>query len=141
MGIQVNGLTALISYFNVLKKAAKELASKEAWTGTVVYYGPMLEFGTQNMPAIPHWEVAAERMNISAEKEEELFLALTDPDEHVLMLVAIEFEAEVKKVIREKGLIDTGNYRASIVSGFTEQEVASKSASNAIDPSTVETSI
>lgn len=142
-GITVTGLGALSSFLDEMLEVAEWYNNQSAWVGTIVYYGPYLEFGTSRMPARPHWALAIQEL-ISSQGEvgnlnpeaffEEFRLSAKTNDPQALMLIALELERLVKEAITIRGLIDTGNYRGSISSGFTQDDVISKSRSRLTDP-------
>jgi phage gpG-like protein len=115
------------------------MALGEAWVGSAVEYGPYHEFGTSQIAAREHWRVAVaeiiEEVGGKSGPSDEIFEAAFS--DHNLMAVALKIERRVKQIITEKHILDTGNYRGSVTSGSTDDEVFAKSASLAKDPRTV----
>ncbi len=115
----------------------------EAWVGSAVVYGPFQEFGTRVLRERPHWRVAIPEIIAEVGGDDRLQGAILDgligDGEPAPIQIALMIERRVKQIIRAKGIIDTGNYRGSIATGRTEEEVFAKSSSKA-RPGTVVTS-
>lgn len=146
---QVLGLTELALFFRLVTRAAMDFG--EAWVGSAVEYGPMNEFGTQFMEERPHWRVAipaivAELGGNQAAQDQVLDamlgfgegfdpsgsdLASIEAGGNAPLHVALLIERKVKQVMTSLGIIDTGNYRASVATGRTEEEAFAKSAARA----------
>lgn len=140
MGFTVTGLDAMFAFFTTVTQQAKKAGQTTWWVGTVVYYGPYLEFGTENFQNKPHWrpaiqELAAE-LGLDGKTSEEAIQTLMVPDGNLVRVIAIALEAKVKEWIRRQNLIDTGNYRGSVTSGPTVSAMKAASMANLLDPST-----
>jgi hypothetical protein len=124
-------------FFKSAKHHAKE--SGEAWVGSAVVYGPFHEWGTSVIQARPHWRVAIAEIIGQAggdvKMQNQVFEAVLKGE--APMEVALMLERRVKQIITSEHIIDTGNYRASIAAGKTEDEAFSRSAGRAKDPGTV----
>jgi hypothetical protein len=79
--------------------------------GTGVEYGIYLEVGTRNMDPKPFVRPAVD--NVAARVEQ--IVADADAADEAVARVAFSLEREIKQIITEKGLIDTGTLRASVV--------------------------
>ncbi len=138
------GVTELALFFKLVTRAAMDFG--EAWVGSAVEYGPMNEFGTDVMEERPHWRVAIPQIvaelggNKAAQNEVlDAMLGLGDgfdPSGDVAsiqsggnapLFVALKIERRVKQLMTSLGIIDTGNYRASVATGKTEDEAFAKS--------------
>lgn len=122
------GLAQLTRTLNTVIDAAQE-AEGTWWVGTVVVYSSFLEFGTARMTAKPFFQpailaVGRQMENVTPrtigrdpKNGRALWgLMVSDSEDGSLArTVAFALEREVKQQIKRKGLIDTGNLRASIV--------------------------
>jgi hypothetical protein len=148
------GLAQLQLFFSLMKKAAESFG--EAWVGSAVTYAPYQEFGTRLLQERPHWRVAIPEIiaEVGGDQREQnavldaliaremegldfgevgqIDSAMTAP-----MVVALKIERRVKQIITAKGIIDTGNYRASIATGPNERAAWQKSAARAKNPQSV----
>lgn len=135
-----NALTGLISHAE---------SAREWYVGTVVEYAPYLEFGTSKMDPHPYFKPAmiqlATRLKIGRSTAagwqeihagSDIWKLLVGSEAGPVQKIAFALEGEVKKVIREKGLIDTGNLRASISAAPTLAKVYQVSQENLIRPET-----
>lgn len=152
-GFTMLGLSELSLFFKLLKRGAQDFG--EAWVGSAVIYGPMQEFGTRFLTERPHWRVAIPEIiaevggdqqmqnevldaMIAREVEGKLFTdAKLDTGTTAPIKVALMIERRVKQIITTKGIIDTGNYRASITTGRTADDVYEDSVTLATDGTTV----
>lgn len=115
-----------------------EAAEREGdwWVGTVVRYSSFIEFGTSKMRARPYFQPSilrvARRLDFAKartigdrKRGRSMWAVMVDPDAEtdsdspLAERLALELEREVKETIKEKGLIDTGHLRASIVAAPT----------------------
>lgn len=140
--IKFTGLQQLALFFNQLGRIKN---FDDAYVGSAVEYGPYQEFGTSRIQERPHWRVAIPEVIAAAgsgglkrEMEESLMEAVTggasaeiDSGGNPPYVMALAIERRVKQVITAKGIIDTGNYRASVAAGRSESEAYSTSVSRA----------
>lgn len=141
--IKFTGLQQIALFFNQLGRI-KDFS--DAYVGSAVEYGPFQEFGTFWIQERPHWRVAIPEViadagsgGLKREMEESLFEAVTagatssevDSGGNPPYVMALAIERRVKQVITAKKIIDTGNYRASVSAGRSEDEAYSKSVSRA----------
>jgi hypothetical protein len=131
--------------------------------GSAVSYSVFLEFGTSDMDPKPYFRPALAELRVKGIEgfiEESGVLRSddlgdVDPDDLVDAL-ALALERRIKEIITEKGLIDTGTLRASIVavsgtaanlpeesefSGFTSDSQAPTSAGRALATAAVDVDI
>ena len=105
-GMTMVGMAATTRY---LKKMAP--AVPDTWViGPNTDYDVYIEFGTPRMPARPCVKTGAERAMV---KINELASKAKDFNEF-LRLLAFSVEKEIKDVIKEWDVIDTGNYWRSV---------------------------
>jgi hypothetical protein len=88
--------------------------------GTGVEYALFLEFGTSEMDAKPFFqpvinEVATQGVGTFIRQNTETTLAALDDIDRILAVLALAMERRIKEVITQKGLVDTGTLRASVV--------------------------
>lgn len=128
LAMRTAGLAQLTRTLNTIVDAAQH-AEGQWWVGTVVVYSSFLEFGTARMPAKPFFQPAVLKVgrdldNVTPKTIGEdpksgrslWGLMVSDSADGTLArTVAFALEREVKQQIKAKGLIDTGNLRASIV--------------------------
>jgi len=132
--------------------------------GTAVNYSVFLEFGTSDMDPKPFFRPALAELRVKGVEgfikdsgilRNKEFSDVEDADE-VVDAVALTLERRIKEIITEKGLIDTGTLRASIVavsgtaanrpeksefSGFTSDSPAPQTAGRALATAVVEVDI
>jgi len=132
--------------------------------GTAVNYSVFLEFGTSDMDPKPFFRPALAELRVkgiegfikdSGILRSKDFSDVEDADE-VVDALALTLERRIKEIITEKGLIDTGTLRASIVavsgtaanlpeesefSGFTSDSPAPQTAGRALANAVVEVDI
>jgi hypothetical protein len=131
--------------------------------GSAVSYSVFLEFGTSDMDPKPYFRPALAELRVKGIEgfiEESGVLRSddlgdVDPDDLVDAL-ALALERRIKEIITEKGLIDTGTLRASIVavsgtaanlpeesefSGFSSDSQAPTSAGRALATAAVDVDI
>lgn len=80
------------------------------WIGPNTDYDVYIEYGTSRMPARPCVKTGAER---AGAKMDELISKAKDFNDF-LRLLALSTEKEIKAVIKEWNVIDTGNYWRSV---------------------------
>lgn len=119
--------------------AAARVRDDEWWVGTTVEYAIYHEYGTRFMAARPHFRVALERvmqrLGRDPRARAQLWRSLRSPgSQSMLRVIALMIEREVKLVVTEKRIIDTGNLRASYAEGpsFPAMAAASERASAGI---------
>jgi len=88
--------------------------------GTGVEYALFLEFGTSKMDAKPFFrpaitEVRAQGVDGFIHRNTQTRVAALDDIDSVLRVLSLALERRIKEIITDKGLIDTGTLRASIV--------------------------
>jgi hypothetical protein len=88
--------------------------------GTGVEYALFLEFGTSKMDAKPFFrpaitEVRAQGVDGFIARHTRTRVAALDDIDSVLRVLSLALERRIKEIITDKGLIDTGTLRASIV--------------------------
>ncbi|SNZ18167.1 phage protein, HK97 gp10 family [Natronoarchaeum philippinense] len=87
--------------------------------GTAVEYGVFLEFGTSKMDPKPFFRPAlaeAERdLSAFVRDNTETSLEQIDGPRELVRVIALALERRVKEIITEKGLVDTGVLRASVL--------------------------
>jgi predicted house-cleaning noncanonical NTP pyrophosphatase (MazG superfamily) len=100
------------------EEAASWSGGGTAFVGTAVEYSVYVEYGTSKMDPRPYFRpaLAEARGNIPgfiADNTNKTVASIDSADEFV-ETVALALERRVKEIITRKGLIDTGNLRASI---------------------------
>ncbi len=135
-GLVTTGVSELASELDRLSRAAAQQNAHDWWVGTIVEYAIYPEFGTRFMLARPAFREAirrvSKRLGLTAElSPAKLLEALIAPDQSLVALIAFELEREVKIVIREMGLILTGNLRGSYAAGPSLDAMAAFSESRA----------
>ena len=105
-GMSMLGHAALMKSFKAMIPAQTDV-----WEiGPQTDYDVYVEFGTSRMPARPYVKPGAER-GMAALGE----LELKAKDVNALLrLLALKIEGEIKHVIEEKSIIDTGNLLRSV---------------------------
>tara|TARA_R110000851_G_scaffold62941_10_gene144164 strand:+ start:1835 stop:2293 length:459 start_codon:yes stop_codon:yes gene_type:complete len=142
MPLQMLGLARLNLFLTLSQKAAENFG--EAWVGSAAEYGPMQEFGTSTIDERPHWRVAIPEViaevggdqrqqgqvldGMIASQMEGAGFGVIDSGSDAPSIVALKIERRVKQIITAKHIIDTGNYRASVSTGSTEESAFGKSA-------------
>lgn len=133
------GFQQAMKTMNAVKDAAKN--QRDAWVGTVVFYGPYHEFGTQHLRARPHWRPAITQVitEVSGSKpaQHDVLLHMIGTKKiqghgSAPLAVALRIERAVKVHITKQGVIDTGNYRASVAAGISRGAVERESLSRAV---------
>jgi len=132
--------------------------------GTAVSYSVFLEFGTSDMDPKPFFRPALAELRVKGIEgfiEESGILRTAEFSDiedagEVVDALALALERRIKEIITEKGLIDTGTLRASIVavsgtaanlpeesefSGFTSDSQAPTSAGRALASAAVDVDI
>ena len=137
MSFQLLGASALLKAMNDAIESAKRADKEFYWVGSAVPYGPFHEFGTNRMPARPHWtpaiKVTAQQFQLVVGGGDDLVNDMLIAPRGLVRRVAFSLERTVKKMITTLHIIDTGNYRGSIATGPTEQEAFSLSVSQLIE--------
>lgn len=116
--LNLDGLEAAINRLDELEDDVETLTTYTV--GTAVEYSVYLEFGTSKMDAKPYFRPAINEVRAQgvdgfiAHNTRTSVETLPDADA-VIRVLALALERRVKEIITEKGLIDTGTLRASIV--------------------------
>jgi hypothetical protein len=116
--LELDGLDGAI---NALRELERDVETLTTFTvGTGVSYSVFLEFGTSKMDAKPFFRPAISEVRsrgvegFIAENTGTTVDALGDAGD-VLRVLALALERRIKEIITDKGLIDTGTLRASVV--------------------------
>lgn len=114
----LDGLEAAISRLEELESDVETLSAYTVGTG--VEYSVYLEFGTSKMDAKPFFRPAINEIRIQGVEGFIRHNTRTTADrletaDDVIRVLALALERRVKEIITQKGLIDTGTLRASIV--------------------------
>jgi hypothetical protein len=147
----LDGIEAAIEELDDLEDDVETLTTYTV--GTAVEYSLYLEFGTSKMDAKPFFRPALNEIRAQgvegfiAHNTRTSVAALGDIDS-VLRALALALERRIKEIITDKGLIDTGTLRASVVavrggdptklpgesefSGFDSDSTAPASAGRAV---------
>lgn len=131
-GMVTSGIQSLQHSFQRFIDAAHGLEEEEWWVGTVVEYAIYHEFGTRRMRARPWFRPAIRKVRLrfgagAAIDSRKLWQDILAGRPGLVRTIALELEREAKQEIRRKGLIDTGNMRASVTAAPTKQDAASES--------------
>jgi hypothetical protein len=116
--LDLDGLDETLRELEDLEDDVETLA--EFTVGTGVSYSVFLEFGTSKMDAKPFFRPAISEVRsrgvegFIAENTGTTVDALGDAGD-VLRVLALALERRIKEIITDKGLIDTGTLRASVV--------------------------
>jgi hypothetical protein len=117
-GVALEGLEARIEE---LEDLADDVQTVTTYTlGTGVEYSVYLEFGTSQMDAKPFFKPAINEVRVQgvdgfiAHNTKTSVDALPDVAA-VIKVLALALERRVKEIITDKGLIDTGTLRASVL--------------------------
>jgi Bacteriophage protein of unknown function (DUF646). len=115
------GLDGLEAAIDELEELERDISTSETHTvGTAINYSVFLEFGTSKMDAKPFFrpvinEVRLQRVDGFIAQNTRTSVADLDDIDQILKALALAMERRIKEVITQKGLIDTGTLRASIV--------------------------
>jgi hypothetical protein len=154
------GLDGLEARIEELEDLADDVQTVTTYTvGSGVEYAVYLEFGTSKMDAKPFFRPAINEVRAQgvegfvAHNTKTSVDALPDIDA-VIKVLALALERRVKEIVTEKGLIDTGTLRASVLavrggdpsvlptagdfSGFDNDSVAPPSAGRGLIEETIE---
>lgn len=95
------------------------------YVGTAVEYAVYVEFGTSKMNARPFFRPVVNDARIDTagflDRNTKTSISEIDSADKLVRTLALAIERRVKEIITEKGLIDTGTMRASIVAVPTER--------------------
>jgi len=149
--LELEGLQNVIESLNDLEA---DLDSDQTFlVGTAVEYAIYLELGTSDMDPKPFFrpalgELRAKGVEAFVAEHNRTTVGALDNIDQVVAAVALTLERRIKEIIRDKGLIDTGTLRASIVaarssdpsilpgadefSGFTSDSPAPPSAGRSL---------
>lgn len=117
-GLELEGLEAAINRLEQLEEDAETLSSFTVGTG--VFYSVYLEFGTSKMDAKPFFQPAINEVRVQGVRgfiahNTKTTVEAQDTADDVLKVLALALERRIKEIITQKGLIDTGTLRASVV--------------------------
>jgi hypothetical protein len=108
-------ITGVVDAIDVLQQLKIEYSSGATYiVGPTVEYAIHHETGTSNMKARPFVKPAAERVQQDLKGKARPFLNGGGGEEAIVRAVALAVEAEMKRIVTQKRIIDTGNLRASI---------------------------
>jgi hypothetical protein len=108
-------IAGVVDAIDVLQQLKIEYSSNATYiVGPTVEYAVHHELGTSKMEARPFAQPAAERVRQDLEGKARPFLDGGGGEEAIVRAVALAVEAEMKRIVTQKGIIDTGNLRASI---------------------------
>lgn len=155
--LDLDGLEAAINRLDELEDDVQTLTTYTVGSG--VEYSVYLEFGTSKMDAKPFFRPAINEVRAQgvegfiAHNTGTSVDALPDIDA-VIKVLALALERRIKEIITDKGLIDTGTLRASVLairggdpsvlptagefSGFDSDSVAPPSAGRGLIEETIE---
>ena len=138
--LRVAGASALANTFvSILANSKAEQTRGQWYVVTVVDYAVILEFGSKNVPARPHWrpamESVADEVSFGGPDNDEMIHAISVGG-NLTRRMAIRLAKRIRALIRCGGMVDTGNYLASIAEGKTEAIAVAESESRLLDPST-----
>jgi phage gpG-like protein len=107
-------ITGLVDAIDVLQQLKIEYSSGATYVvGPTVEYAVYHELGTSKMEARPFAQPAAERVQADIEGKARPFLKGRD-EEAIVRAVALAVEAEMKRIVKQKEIWDTGTLHASI---------------------------
>jgi hypothetical protein len=117
-GLELDGLEAAINRLERLEDDAETLSSFTVGTG--VFYSVFLEFGTSKMDAKPFFQPAINEVRTQGvdgfiAHNTQTSVEAQDTADDVIKVLALALERRIKEIITQKGLIDTGTLRASVV--------------------------
>lgn len=116
LSLDVDGLDVVDEQ---LRQAAEDLERPGEWlVGTAVEYSVYLEFGTRDRDPKPTFRPALREAQADLEsfvaRNTRTTVQAIDTAEELVETVALALERRIKQLIREKELIDTGAFRASV---------------------------
>jgi len=116
--LELEGFQNLVEALNDLEA---DLESDTSWVvGTAVNYSVFLELGTSDMDPKPFFRPALGELRAKGvegfirDHTQTTVEALDDVDQ-VVAALALALERRIKEIITQKGLIDTGTLRASVL--------------------------
>jgi phage gpG-like protein len=108
-------LSGLVDAIDVLQQLKIEYSSDATYiVGPTVEYAVHHELGTSKMEARPFAQPAAERVQQDLEGKARPFLKGGGGEEAIVRAVALAVEAEMKRIVKQKNIWDTGTLHASI---------------------------
>jgi hypothetical protein len=118
LGLELQGLEAAINRLEELERDVETLSTYTVGTG--VEYAVYLEFGTSKMDAKPFVRPAINEVRLQGVRgfirhNTRTSVDAFDTVDAVLRVLAFALERRIKEIITQKGLIDTGTLRASVV--------------------------
>jgi len=157
------GLDGIEQAIDEIDDTIDDLESDQRYVvGTGVEYAIYLESGTSKMDAKPFFRPAINEVRIQGvdgfiRHNTRTSVEELETTDDVLKVLALALERRIKEIITQKGLIDTGTLRASVVaapgaapsvlptedefSGFDSDNPAPPSAGRAVASETVEINI
>lgn len=120
--VDIDGISSLQEEFDDRIDGWKTAGS--AVVGSGVEYAVYVEFGTSQMDPKPFFRPVVNDARIDTEgfldRNTETSVDAIDSADELVRTLAVAIERRVKEIITEKGLIDTGTLRASVVAVPTE---------------------
>jgi phage gpG-like protein len=108
-------ITGLVDAIDVLQQLTIEYNLEATYiVGPTVEYAVYHELGTSKMEARPFAKPAAERVQQDLEGKARPFLEGGGGEEAVVRAVALAVEAEMKRIVKQKDIWDTGTLHSSI---------------------------
>lgn len=134
-------LDGLVSLQDTIDDLQENIESTVSYAvGTAVEYAIYLEFGTRNMDPKPFVRPAArtyqESLDAAIAADTNTTLQAIDDVDTLVKVVAFGLERRIKRIIRAKGLIETGTLRASITAVRAAQ-IDTLPDADEVDPSAV----
>jgi hypothetical protein len=119
---EINGIVSLREEFD--DRIEDWSGGGTVFVGTAVEYSLFVEFGTSKMDARPFFRPAINDARTDTagflSRNTQTSINEIDSAERLVRTLALAVERRVKEIITQKGLIDTGTMRASIVAVPTE---------------------
>ncbi len=118
LSLNFDGAEAVLSRLEELEDDLEKLPTFTVGTG--VFYSVFLEFGTSKMDAKPFFRPAVNEVRLQGidgfiAHNTRTSVETLPSVEAVIRVLAFALERRVKEIITDKGLIDTGTMRASVV--------------------------
>jgi len=114
-GAQITGLGSTL---NVLDSLAVDFGDDAVYVvGPTVEYAIYVDQGTSKMEARPYAKPAAERVQANLSSSVGQYLdrsVLESGEDSVVRAAALAVQAEMQRIITDKGAVDTGTLRASV---------------------------
>jgi len=118
LSLELQGLEAAINRLEELERDVETLSTYTVGTG--VEYSLYLEFGTSEMNAKPFVRPAINEVRIQGvdgfiRHNTKTTVEAQETVDDIIRILALALERRIKEIITQKGLIDTGTLRASVV--------------------------